>query len=479
MAIAQAFAGGTARAAGPGSSSRLSTTRRSEIGDQLEDLGGGVAERSPEAGEPGADPARGTRRAARRRLAFIVVSNWLRGPRAPSSLRARYSPSHRRRPRRGRVVGLPQQQRRGRCVGKPCSGKKCGSRAATMPSHDEQPGVAVVGVQPVALPRVVAEHDVGLQLADHRGDLADGSLEVAVELAVDAARGTTTSPRVRPRNRRAASRCSSWRCATSAAVSASGSHVPFEPSVQTRWWTTQPAAAHLASVAPQPNSTSSGCAPIAERARRRRQVARERVSEPAPASAPAGRARWQPWRAALPARADGRGRRACRCRAPSSGSRRTSTDRAARRSPRRGGGGTSPGRRRTGTPHGGRDADDVGAVAVAVGHERDGAGPATAARPSRARGRSPWATITSVTPASRERGHAVVDRAVEADARMPQHRRAVRASPTRRRRRRRTRRTTGSSPAAASTRSGCPPGQRSRSPSSSTAARRALASGTP
>ena len=46
-------------------------------------------------------------------------------------------------------------------------------------------------------------------------------------------------------------------------MSASGFHVPFDPSVQTRWWTTQPPSAHLANVAPHPNSTSSGCAPMA------------------------------------------------------------------------------------------------------------------------------------------------------------------------------------------------------------------------
>ena len=36
---------------------------------------------------------------------------------------------------------------------------------------------------------------------------------------------------------------------------------PLDPSVQIRWWTTQPAAAHLARVAPHWNSTSSGWAP--------------------------------------------------------------------------------------------------------------------------------------------------------------------------------------------------------------------------
>ena len=38
----------------------------------------------------------------------------------------------------------------------------------------EEPGVAVIGVQPVALPRVVAEHDIRAQLADDLGDVAHG-----------------------------------------------------------------------------------------------------------------------------------------------------------------------------------------------------------------------------------------------------------------------------------------------------------------
>ncbi len=77
----------------------------------------------------------------------------------------------------------------------------------------------------------------------------------------------------RPRTAAAAS-CSRRRVATSAPRSASGSQVPFEPSVSTSRWTSAPAAAHLASVAPQPNSTSSGWAPIASArvGRRGRQI---------------------------------------------------------------------------------------------------------------------------------------------------------------------------------------------------------------
>ena len=97
----------------------------------------------------------------------------------------------------------------------------------------EQTGVPVVGVEPVALPRVVAEHDLGSQLADHARDLA-ARHEVAVELAVDVAEEAHLAGRGRRRAARAAARCSSWRRAASATGSARASHVPFDPSVHTR-----------------------------------------------------------------------------------------------------------------------------------------------------------------------------------------------------------------------------------------------------
>ena len=49
----------------------------------------------------------------------------------------------------------------------------------------------------------------------------------------------------------------------SASRSSASSQVPFEPSVRINRCTEAPAAAHFASVAPHPNSMSSGCAPIA------------------------------------------------------------------------------------------------------------------------------------------------------------------------------------------------------------------------
>ena len=40
-----------------------------------------------------------------------------------------------------------------------------------MPFHGQQAGVAVVGMEAIALPGVVAEHDVGLDLPDHPAHL--------------------------------------------------------------------------------------------------------------------------------------------------------------------------------------------------------------------------------------------------------------------------------------------------------------------
>ena len=51
--------------------------------------------------------------------------------------------------------GFEQQQRRGRCGASPCSGKKCGSRAATIAFDREPARVAVVGMEAVRRPRIV------------------------------------------------------------------------------------------------------------------------------------------------------------------------------------------------------------------------------------------------------------------------------------------------------------------------------------
>ena len=159
------------------------------------------------------------------------------------------------------LVGLEQQEG-GRAVRWELV---LGEEVRVAGGHDavahEPAGVAMVGVEAVALPRIVAEHDLRSQLANDPHDIASGGA-IVLQVAIDAIEEAHFAD-LRPARRRAASRCSSRRTATNLARSADGSHVPFEPSVQTRRWTTHPAAAHLASVPPAPNSTSSGCAPIA------------------------------------------------------------------------------------------------------------------------------------------------------------------------------------------------------------------------
>ena len=109
--------------------------------------------------------SRRTRRAARRA-----------GRRCPSSSATGCGARAARRPcgRRGRATvfdvvdarrlrsttALPAGAARARC-----SGKKCGSRAATIAADREEAGLAVVGMQAVRLPRIVTEHDVGPDVA--------------------------------------------------------------------------------------------------------------------------------------------------------------------------------------------------------------------------------------------------------------------------------------------------------------------------
>ena len=114
------------------------------------------------------------------------------------------------------LVGLEEEQRVGPVVGE----RLLGEEVRVARRHDaldgEEPGVAVVGVQPVALPRVVAEHDGGPQLPDpvrHLPPLAHAGLELAVDPAEEhALRRWRRAPA-------AAARCSAWRVTTSAAAS--------------------------------------------------------------------------------------------------------------------------------------------------------------------------------------------------------------------------------------------------------------------
>ena len=94
----------------------------------------------------------------------------------------------------------------------------------------------VVGVQPVALPRVVAQHHVRTGGPDHAHTVRRSRVGLSSPSTAPR-KWTSAAPRVR-----AAARCSSLRAATSAARSWSGSQVPFEPSVSTSISTWAPGA---------------------------------------------------------------------------------------------------------------------------------------------------------------------------------------------------------------------------------------------
>ena len=115
--------------------------------------------------------------------ACIVVSNWLSWASSAASLR---STNSRDVLDVVRLVGLPQQQRRRAVRGEAVLGEEVRIAGGDDGVAHEPAGVAVVGVQPVALPRVVAEHDVGPQLADDRGRPRDTVARSLVEVAVDA-----------------------------------------------------------------------------------------------------------------------------------------------------------------------------------------------------------------------------------------------------------------------------------------------------
>ena len=227
------------------------------------------------------------------------------------------------------LVGLEEQQRRRSVMGHVVVGIEVRIAGGHHAVDGEPAGVAVIGMQPVAPPRVVAEHDVGLQSTDPVGDLVAMG-EVGLQLAVDVAQehdlalGTQRSgggPLLVLAGR-----------GSSASVSALGSHEPFEPSVSTRWLTTQPAADHLASVAPHWNSMSSGWAPMASARSGTGRFSRGHAS------------RWSARTAGRASRAR-RGRRASRRPTPGGARARCATaGRAARL--RAGGGRTSRDRRR-------------------------------------------------------------------------------------------------------------------------------------
>ena len=88
------------------------------------------------------------------------------------------------------LIRLPQQQRR-RAMGREVLvGEEVGIACGDDRIGDEEAGVAVVGVESVATPRVVAEHHVGPDRANPSGDISLLPAAV-VELSVGATEETT------------------------------------------------------------------------------------------------------------------------------------------------------------------------------------------------------------------------------------------------------------------------------------------------
>ena len=238
-----------------------------------------------------------------------------------------------------------------------------------MASHDQPAGVAVVGVQPVALPRVVAEHDLGPQLADDPGHVATRS---PGRSSGRRRRGRGSAPRRRGRR------------------PAGGPPRAARPGGGRR----APAGRRTGPTCPWSRPCTRGGGRRSRRpptwpACRRRRTRRRRGGRrwPAPTPAPAGRASTTRravsggWPGSFAATSGGGGRASGGSRSSglstsraSRGSRRTSTRQPAAIAAARW-------RLERARAVGGRRArcvdrqgQHVGAVAAAVGHERDGAG---------------------------------------------------------------------------------------------------------
>ena len=135
-------------------------------------------------------------------------------------------------------IGLPQQQR--------CRAMRLGAllrEEMRVPGGDdpigqEEPGVAVVGVQAPAAPGIVAEDHVGTDPADGEGHLPTlpkARLEFAVGPSekghIAPCRRVGGTPRVAPAGDRR----------PDGPYRSLGSQEPLDPSVHTRWWMRHPA----------------------------------------------------------------------------------------------------------------------------------------------------------------------------------------------------------------------------------------------
>ena len=154
---------------GPGAPGPFAVFRRSAL--QIVDTAEGFAGAHAGADACGLRFVADARREGGVLFLGAVVDAHRRSPLAAMARAARRSSARRRRRRARRGRAAPASNRAASAAGaasSPCSGKKCGSRAATIASIVEQTRVAVIGMEPVRSPRVVPEHDVGPRPADDR-----------------------------------------------------------------------------------------------------------------------------------------------------------------------------------------------------------------------------------------------------------------------------------------------------------------------
>ena len=133
----------------------------------------------------------------------------------------------------------------------------------------EQSGVAMVGMDAPDRPRIVPQDDVGLRAPDHRAHHRS-SREAMTELTVDTVEELDVHRAQYLRRFSLLDPAGLDEC-TPVGRAVPG---PFRPVGADAKCTTAPRSAHLARLAPHPNSMSSGCAPIA---RTRRGVGRSSV----------------------------------------------------------------------------------------------------------------------------------------------------------------------------------------------------------
>ena len=199
----------------------------------------------------------------------IVERHWLRCASSAATLALERA---RRRARRGRRSSASKSSRRsGRC-GEPASGKKCGSRAATMPSTTRQPAARWSGCRRYCFhgswPSTTSGRTARIDLAHPRP--VARSVPSSPSTSAEEVHGRAPSAC-------GGARCSSCRCATSAAeVRRRDPTVPFEPSVSTSRCTSAPAVGPLGQRAAAPELDVVGMRADREHAARARAGRRDR-----------------------------------------------------------------------------------------------------------------------------------------------------------------------------------------------------------